>query len=29
MEMFFPYQIVTGSVLYGETFAQHGELDVF
>jgi hypothetical protein len=28
-EVFFPYQIVDGSVLYGETFAQQGKLDVF
>ena len=28
-EVFFPYQIVDGSVLYGETIAQHGKLDIF
>lgn len=28
-EVFFPYQIVNGEVVYGETFAQQGGHDIF
>lgn len=28
-EIFFPYQIVDGNVVYGETFAQKGEREIF
>ena len=28
-EVFFPYQIADGNVVYGETFAQKGEREIF
>jgi hypothetical protein len=28
-EVFFPYQIVDGEIVYGETFAQEGRHEIF